>query len=47
NAFDAKISFSGYPTLHRITQNCMQLPAFINASWEHQVDAEGKNPEPS
>jgi len=25
----------------------MQLPVFVNASWEHQVDAEGKNPEPS
>lgn len=47
NAFDAKISFSGYPTLRRITQNCMKLPAFVNASWEHQVDTEGKNPEPS
>jgi maleylacetoacetate isomerase/maleylpyruvate isomerase len=47
NAYDAKINFSSYPTLNRITQNCMQLPTFINASWEHQVDAEGKNPEPS
>jgi maleylpyruvate isomerase len=47
NAYDAKISFSSYPTLRRITHNCMQLPAFVNASWEHQVDAEGKNPEPS
>ena len=47
NAYDAKISFRNYPTLHRITDNCMQLPAFVNASWEHQVDAEGKNPEPN
>ncbi len=47
NAYDAKINFSSYPTLNRITQNCMQLPVFVNASWEHQVDAEGKNPEPS
>jgi maleylacetoacetate isomerase/maleylpyruvate isomerase len=47
NAYDAKISFRNYPTLQRITYNCMQLPAFVNASWEHQVDAEGKNPEPS
>jgi len=47
NAYDAKISFSDYPTLHRITHNCMQLPTFVNASWEQQVDAEGKNPEPS
>ena len=47
NAYDAKINFNNYPTLNRITQNCMQLPAFVNASWEHQMDAEGKNPEPS
>ncbi len=47
NAHDAKICFSNYPTLQRITYNCMQLSAFVNASWEHQIDAEGKNPEPS
>jgi maleylacetoacetate isomerase/maleylpyruvate isomerase len=47
NAYDAKIRFSHFPTLHRIIHNCMQLPAFVNASWEYQVDAEGKNPEPS
>jgi len=47
NAYDAKIRFSSYPTLNRITHNCMQLPAFFNASWEHQVDAEAKNPEPT
>ena len=47
NAYDAKINFASYPTLSRITHNCMQLSAFVNASWEHQIDAEGKNPEPS
>ncbi len=47
NAYDAKINFASYPTLNRITHNCMQLSAFVNASWEHQIDAEGKNPEPS
>lgn len=46
NAYDSKIDFSAYPTLHRIVSQCMTLPAFINASWEHQSDAEGKNPEP-
>lgn len=47
NAYDAKISFSRYPTLHRVTQHCMQMEAFQKASWQHQIDAEGKNPDPS
>jgi len=33
-----------YPTLMRILDECMTLPAFIDASWEKQVDAEGPNP---
>jgi maleylacetoacetate isomerase/maleylpyruvate isomerase len=45
NAFDAKIDFSVYPTVHRIVTHCMTLPAFINASWEKQLDAEGSNPQ--
>jgi maleylacetoacetate isomerase/maleylpyruvate isomerase len=27
-----------------IFQECMTLPAFIDASWEKQIDAEGANP---
>jgi maleylacetoacetate isomerase/maleylpyruvate isomerase len=46
NAYDSKIDFSEYPTIHRIVTHCMTLPAFINASWEKQVDAEGENPKP-
>jgi maleylacetoacetate isomerase/maleylpyruvate isomerase len=45
NAFDAKIDFSVYPTVHRIVTHCMTLPVFINASWEKQLDAEGSNPQ--
>jgi maleylacetoacetate isomerase/maleylpyruvate isomerase len=33
-----------YPTLMRIFGECMNLPAFVEASWEKQVDAEGPNP---
>lgn len=44
NALSAKIDVSSYPTLMRIFHECMQLPAFINASWEKQIDAEGLNP---
>jgi len=46
NAYDTKIDFSVYPTVHRIVTHCMTLPTFINASWEKQVDAEGENPKP-
>jgi len=46
NAYDTKIDFSVYPTVHRIVAHCMTLPTFINASWEKQVDAEGENPKP-
>jgi maleylacetoacetate isomerase/maleylpyruvate isomerase len=47
NAYDAKLDFTHYPTLQRIVSHCMQLPTFIHASWEHQVDAEGANPQVS
>jgi maleylacetoacetate isomerase/maleylpyruvate isomerase len=33
-----------YPRHMRILDKCVTLPAFINASWEKQVDAEGPNP---
>ena len=46
NAYDTKIDFSVYPTVHRIVTHCMTLPTFINASWEKQLDAEGENPKP-
>ncbi len=44
NALSAKVDVGPYPTLMRIFDECMKLPAFINASWEKQVDAEGLNP---
>lgn len=44
NALDAKMDMSVYPSLMRILAECMALPAFIQASWEQQPDAEGKNP---
>jgi len=44
NALSAKMDMSPYPTLMKIFNECMKLPAFIDASWEKQVDAEGPNP---
>jgi maleylacetoacetate isomerase/maleylpyruvate isomerase len=44
NALDAKMDVALYPRLMGIFQECMKLPAFINASWEKQIDAEGTNP---
>jgi maleylacetoacetate isomerase/maleylpyruvate isomerase len=44
NALSAKVDVDPYPTLMRIFDECMQLPAFMNASWEKQIDAEGLNP---
>lgn len=44
NALASQMDLSPYPTLVRILQECMTLPAFINASWENQIDAEGLNP---
>jgi maleylacetoacetate isomerase/maleylpyruvate isomerase len=44
NALSSKMDMRAYPTLMRIYRECMELPAFINASWERQIDAEGSNP---
>ncbi|QWE08453.1 maleylacetoacetate isomerase [Polynucleobacter ibericus] len=44
NALSAKVDVRPFPTLMRIFDECMQLPAFIDASWEKQIDAEGLNP---
>jgi maleylacetoacetate isomerase/maleylpyruvate isomerase len=44
NALDAKMDVALYPRLMAIFQECMTLPAFIDASWEKQIDAEGSNP---
>ena len=44
NALSSKMDMSHYPTLMQILDECMKLPAFIDASWEKQIDAEGPNP---
>jgi maleylacetoacetate isomerase/maleylpyruvate isomerase len=44
NALSAKVDVDPYPTLMSIFHECMKLPAFIDASWEKQIDAEGLNP---
>jgi len=44
NALSTKMDMSPYPTLMKIFHECMNLPAFIDASWEKQIDAEGPNP---
>ncbi len=44
NALSTKMNVSPYPTLMKIFHECMKLPAFIDASWEKQIDAEGSNP---
>ena len=44
NALSMKMDVSIYPTLMKIFNECMRLPAFIDASWEKQIDAEGPNP---
>ena len=44
NALSTKMDVSSYPTLMKIFHECMKLPAFIDASWEKQIDAEGSNP---
>ncbi|MBU3605595.1 MULTISPECIES: maleylacetoacetate isomerase [unclassified Polynucleobacter] len=44
NALSSQMDTSCYPTLMRIFGECMKLPAFIDASWENQIDAEGSNP---
>jgi maleylacetoacetate isomerase/maleylpyruvate isomerase len=44
NALSVKLDMKAYPTLIKIFNECMKLPAFIDASWENQIDAEGSNP---
>ncbi|MBU3612312.1 maleylacetoacetate isomerase [Polynucleobacter sp. MG-27-Goln-C1] len=44
NGLSAKLDMKAYPTLMKIFNECMKLPAFIGASWEKQIDAEGSNP---
>jgi len=44
NALSSKMDMSPYPTLIKILNECMKLPAFMDASWENQIDAEGPNP---
>jgi len=44
NALSTKTNMKPYPTLMKIFDECLALPAFIDASWEKQVDAEGPNP---
>ncbi|OYY20953.1 MAG: maleylacetoacetate isomerase [Polynucleobacter sp. 24-46-87] len=44
NALSAKMDMKAYPALMRIFHQCMTVPAFIDASWENQMDAEGSNP---
>ena len=44
NALSTKLDMKAYPTLMKIFNECMTLPAFIDASWEKQIDAEGSNP---
>ena len=44
NALSAGIDTSDYPKLMAIYQECMALPAFVDAAWENQIDAEGLNP---
>jgi len=44
NAMSSGMDLSPYPTLVKILHECLKLPAFIEASWEKQMDAEGSNP---
>ena len=44
NALSAKVDVSPFPTIMQIYDECMKLTAFIDASWEKQIDAEGLNP---
>ena len=44
NALSSGMDLSPYPTLVKILHECLKLPAFIDASWEKQIDAEGSNP---
>jgi len=44
NALSMKMDMRAYPTLMKIFNECMKLPALIEASWEKQIDGEGPNP---
>jgi maleylacetoacetate isomerase len=44
NALSSEMDLSPCPTLLKILHECLMLPAFIEASWEKQIDAEGLNP---
>lgn len=44
NAMGSQMDVSPYPTLMRIFNESMRLPAFKDASWEEQMDSEGSNP---
>ena len=44
NALSSGIDLAPYPSLVKILHECLKLPAFIDASWEKQIDAEGLNP---
>ena len=44
NALGSQMDITPYPSLFRIFNECMKLPAFKDASWEQQIDAEGSNP---
>lgn len=39
NARSIGLDMKSYPTLMNIFSACMELPAFIDASWENQMDA--------
>lgn len=44
NACSSQMDLRPYPALMSIFHECMKLPAFIDATWEKQIDAEGLNP---
>lgn len=44
NALSSGMDLSPYPTLVKILHESLKLPAFVDASWEKQNDAEGSNP---
>ncbi|QWD63870.1 maleylacetoacetate isomerase [Polynucleobacter sp. MWH-UH2A] len=44
NALSSGMDLTPYPSLVKILHECLKLPAFMDASWEKQIDAEGLNP---
>ncbi|MBU6468269.1 MAG: maleylacetoacetate isomerase [Betaproteobacteria bacterium] len=38
NALASKLNLSDYPLIQSIYENAIKLPAFIDASWERQID---------